>query len=97
MPYAVKMAPGALKDIDESFEWYNEQIPGLGNRFINCIDERITELSITPNSGSVRYDNVRCALVKIFPYTIHYSVDEKLKTLIVFRILHISKKPLWEK
>jgi plasmid stabilization system protein ParE len=91
------MAPGALKDIDESYEWYNVQKAELGNRFINCLDERITELSITPNSGSIRYDNIRCALVKVFPYLIHYSVDETSEVIIVYRILHISKKPQWKK
>jgi plasmid stabilization system protein ParE len=59
MPYAVKLSPGAAQDIDEIFLWYNEQVTDLGYRFIDCINERLLELSYTPKSGSVRYDDVR--------------------------------------
>ena len=48
-------------------------------------------------ASNVRYDDVRIAVLSIFPYMVHYTVDEPNKTVIVSAVLHTSRDPeLWK-
>ena len=95
--YAVKLAPGAIEDIKEAIEWYESRLSaGLSSRFIKQLDESLIRLAMIPEKGSVRYDNIRCTLVKKFPYMIHYEINNDTKCIIVYRIFCTFRKPLWE-
>ncbi len=97
MPFKISFSQQAHADLQEIFDWYEEQQPNLGDRFIKAVDECTERLSVTPDSASIRYDNIRCRLVKHFPYLLHYSVNTPGGIVIVYRIFHTSRKPLWDK
>jgi plasmid stabilization system protein ParE len=96
MTYTVKLSPSAINDLDEAFLWYNEQVTDLGYRFIDFVDKRLAELSITPEAGSIRYKDVRCVQLKIFPYLIHYTINNRSQTVTILRVFHFNRRPLWE-
>ena len=96
MPFKILFTPGAQKDIQEAFDYYSDINPEIGQRFLGVLDERLQKLTITPLAGSLRYEDVRCTLLKKFPYIIHYTVHENDLKIIVQRVLHTSQKPLWE-
>ncbi|WP_408733661.1 type II toxin-antitoxin system RelE/ParE family toxin [Mucilaginibacter sp.] len=64
-------------------------------RFLNDLDQRLHAIAATPYLGSIRYENVRCLPTKIFQYLIHYYVDDSSQQIIVLRVLHTSRKPIW--
>jgi plasmid stabilization system protein ParE len=97
MSFLILFAPGASIDLQKIFDWYNEQQPGLGNLFLDSIHKRLQKLSQAPATGSIRYDTIRCTIIPKFPYLIHYSIDIKKNEVIVYRLFHSSRKPLWEK
>jgi hypothetical protein len=41
---------------------------------------------------AVKYKNVRIAHTKIFPYNIHFVVNEKEKQIIIIGIVHNRRK-----
>ena len=96
MPYNILVSPGAKQDIQQAFNYYESITPELGERFTNSVDERLQSLSITPRMAAIRYENIRCTLLKKFPYLIHYSVDDAAQAVIILRVFHTSRKPLWE-
>ena len=68
--------PLALEDIREAAIWYNNQQKGLGNRFTNQVRDKVHFIQQNPNTYKVRHANVRTAVLNIFPFMLHYTVDE---------------------
>jgi hypothetical protein len=92
-PFKVKINARAFLDIEEITNWYNEQIPNLGVRFQKNLRLQINTLRYNSYSYSVRYDDIRCMLVKKFPFLIHYSIDEANQIVNVYSIIHTSRSP----
>jgi addiction module RelE/StbE family toxin len=90
----ILITPGAEQDLAEAFEYYETQSTGLGRRFIEFVDVRLQRLSVTPLSGSVRYQDVRCCLVRVFPYIIHYTVSIENNSITILRVLHSAQNPV---
>ncbi|MCD4710429.1 MAG: type II toxin-antitoxin system RelE/ParE family toxin [Bacteroidales bacterium] len=96
--YKSIILPLAKEDIREATLWYNRQSKGLGKRFMDEVRGKIHFIKQNPKTCSVRYDNVRTAVLNIFPFMIHYTIDPDKKTVIVSAVLHTSRNPeLWQK
>lgn len=94
--YKVSVDKDALNDIQQATDWYNEQIGGLGKRFQRQIKIQVNGLKFYPKIHQVRFADVRCALVKKFPFLIHYSINEKKKIVEVLGVFHTSRNPeIW--
>jgi len=95
--YKVKINTNALLDIKEATDWYNKQLPKLGTRFQNSVKQHINTLKYNADGHSLRYGDVRCTLVKKFPFLIHYVIDDANHFVEVFAIIHTSRNPkIWE-
>ena len=76
------------KDIIQAKSWYKEQQEGLQIRFSSEIKEAIIVILKNPTIYSIRYKNIRIAHPKIFPYNIHFYIDESSSTVVVTAIIH---------
>ena len=95
--YQSLILPQAKDDIREAALWYEEKQTGLGKRFTGQVREKVSFIRKTPKACIVRYDNVRTAVLSIFPFMIHYTIDEENSTVIVSAVLHTSRTPeIWE-
>lgn len=93
--YKIKIHKNALQDIQEATNWYNKQLPGLGKRFQNQVKKQINSFKTTAEHHSIRYSDVRCSLVKNFPFLIHYVLNKN--EVEVFAVIHTSRNPkIWE-
>lgn len=92
MIFALRVLPSALYDIQQTYDWYEEQSENLGERFLEIIDEAFEDLVKVP-FYQIRYDDVRCLPVRVFPFMIHFTIDENRKIISVSAILHTKKKP----
>jgi len=92
LKYKIKIEPEAQIDIQDSINWYNEQQKGLGKRFYKEVKEYLNSLKTNP-LYAVKYDNIRCLPLKIFPFTIHFSVNEDDKIIIVRAVFQTSQNP----
>jgi hypothetical protein len=72
--YKVSIDPDALQDIQDATDWYNEQLAGLGGHFQKQVKIQIGSLKKNALGHSVRYEDVRCMLIKRFPFLVHYRV-----------------------
>jgi hypothetical protein len=48
MTLNIVVRSSAEKDIAEAIEWYEKQLPGLGARFLNDIDQTINAIKDNP-------------------------------------------------
>ena len=92
--YRSIILPIAKADIRNSSIWYEAQQKGLGKTFISIIRESIHFITTNPYSFQIRFDEIRTAIVKKFPFLIHYLIDEDSKTIIIVAVFHTSRKPL---
>lgn len=75
--YKVIILPAAKADIHEAARWYNNKERGLGRRFTFEVREKVNLIRENPKLMAVRYKHTRCAVLKTFPFMLHFSVDEK--------------------
>jgi plasmid stabilization system protein ParE len=90
--------PLAKQDIKEAAHWYNDKQVGLGKRFTNHIRLKLNSLKKNPRIAANRYNEVRTAVLDIFPFMTHYIIDQGKKLIIVLAVLHTSLNPnIWKK
>ena len=50
-----------------------------------------------PKASNVRYDDVRTAILNMFPFMVHFTIDKENKTIVISAVLHTSRNPeLWK-
>ena len=80
-----------------AWTWYEDQQPGLGDRFAKAVDAVVLRASRWPKSGSptVRDDNDEIVERRIatpgFPYTVRYRVIQD--SLVVMAVAHQHRRP----
>ena len=93
----IVILPIAKQDIKEATLWYNKQQRGLGKRFTSHIRKKTHFLAKEPYTAAVRYDDIRTGVMDVFPYMVHYSIDESQNIIIILAVLHTSRKPaIWK-
>jgi hypothetical protein len=77
----------------ETVQWYEDRSPGLGTRFIEALNERLTEIAAFPDRYPKKRALFREVPTKIFPYIIIYEFLSKERTVFVSYIFHIKRAP----
>lgn len=94
--YIIKIDEDTLKDLGKIVIWYNNQVQDLGLRFHKQVKSQINSLKNQPYICAIRYKDVRCMLVKKFPFMIHYRINEESYLVEIFAIFHTSRNPeIW--
>lgn len=83
--------PEAAHELTESTRYYEEKSAGLGEEFLNEIEEAIAQASAYPKSWKLLAEQDRRILLKRFPYEIIYDVTENIITVIAVK--HLKRKP----
>lgn len=90
--YNILILPLAKQDISENAKWYENRKKGLGKQFVREIRIKMDIIRKNPKAFAIRYKQIRTAVLNVFPYIIHYTVEEKRKTIVVLAVLHTSRK-----
>ena len=96
--FRLSFSPAAIAHIIKIADWYNEQSKGLGSRFKKSLKTELITVKKRPFARSFRYDNVRLAVLKNFPYAAHYTVDEDNSIIVIHAVFGFKENPeKWEK
>lgn len=90
MAYRVFIDERALNEINHAIEYYDSERDGLGSEFMVAFSQLVNFLKRFPKF-QIRYDLIRCAQVKRFPYLIHYTLDEANEKITIHAVLHTSR------
>ena len=94
--YLVRFTQTARAELIEAQDWYEDEAAGLGRRFREAIDALTERMSTNPLQFPVVYKNLRRALLRCFPYSLFFVVDDD--TLLVIACFHASRDPShWQK
>jgi len=94
MGFKLTYAGEVYQDLQEAVNWYNQKQPGLGKRFFKAVKEQIIRIKKNPLSIAVRYDEVRCAKLKGFPYLIHFKIYPDISIIRVIAVLSTHRDPV---
>jgi plasmid stabilization system protein ParE len=91
MTREVRLRPEAEDELFEAALWYNEQQPGLGQRFLDAAVAAISKAATLPVAYPILYRSIRRALLQRFPFGVFYRVEEG--RIVVLAVLHGSRHP----
>ena len=81
----------ARQEMAESIAWYDSQRADFGIEFASEIESFLTSIADTPEQfGKVRGD-VRRAVLRRFPYTIHFLIESH--RIVVLAVFHAKRNP----
>ena len=86
--YKVLYLDEVENDIKAAKQWYAEQQKDLNVRFSSAVKETLSNILKMPSAYAVRYRNIRIAHTKIFPYNIHFYIDETKLQVVIIGIVH---------
>jgi hypothetical protein len=89
--FKLAFSPESLIEIDKIISFYNEVSDGLGNRFKKNLLTELSNIKRNPFARSFRYDEVRFAVIKKFPYAAHYTVDNKKNIIKIQAVLGFAQ------
>jgi plasmid stabilization system protein ParE len=96
MTERVVFTPEADDDIAESYRWYQDREPGLGEEFLRCVGACVENIQRHPLLYRVAVDDFRRALVRRFPFEIFYEPTDE--GIVIYSVFHCSQDPAkWKK
>ncbi|MGB3200414.1 MAG: type II toxin-antitoxin system RelE/ParE family toxin, partial [Nodosilinea sp.] len=78
MSYRLIIRPQAELDIQDAFNWYEAQTPGLGSEFIRAVDAGLSSIGRNPFGYPKVYQQARRSLLRRFPYGLLFVVEQEL-------------------
>jgi len=88
--YLLEIEPRALEEIQQAIDYYDEQQPGLGLKFLTALEKEFSILIDKPKF-QIRYATVRCLKIKRYPFMVHFSIENEI--VRVHAVLHTSLNP----
>ena len=82
----------AEADLAEAFQWYEQQVRGLGDQFLLCVDAVMASIERNPQLYPVVHKGViRRALTRRFPYGVFFVEGER--SVSVIAVAHVKRNP----
>ena len=85
--------PEAWVEMNESFDFYEARLDGLGLRFLSAVEQTVERISTHPEAGALLTGEFRKRIVPGFPYNIVYRVWEDYIYLVA--VAHHSRRPAY--
>ena len=83
----------ARKELLTSFNWYEEQKEGLGDKLVLEIENSFNLILNNPNHYPTKIHPLKEFVVKKFPFVIVYKVKSISKEVIITSIFHTKRNP----
>lgn len=87
----IKFHSEARKEFFEAADYYEEQVVGLGDVFIDEVEKVLDVIEQQPASGTKITKTERRFLVSRFPYGMIYSVE--VDQITIFAVMNLKRKP----
>lgn len=91
MTVSVRLRPEAEQDLADAAAWYEEQLPGLGNRFLDEVLSTFSAIAEAPLRYPMLHRDTRRALIHRFPFGIYFRVEST--AIVVLAVMHGSRNP----
>jgi plasmid stabilization system protein ParE len=83
--------PLAEEDLALASAWYDERKPGLGDDFLDRVEEAFELIRRSPELHRKEFLDLRLVMTRRFPYAVIYRVDETQITVVA--VYHTHRDP----
>lgn len=83
--------PEAALEFEEAVGFYAGRGRGLGQRFAQEVRTTIQRILATPDQWRVLEQDVRCRLVRVFPYSVLYTIEPNY--ILIIAVMHGKRQP----
>ncbi len=84
----------AKDDIETALIWYEKQKEGLGFEFLDCIENCEVKIKERPKMYALVYANFRRCVIRRFPFSIYYTIENDGRDIIVHSVFDNRQDPL---
>lgn len=91
MSLRIRFKPSAASDLADAMAWYDAEQSGLGNEFLNAVDDTLRRVAAHPLLYRECQPDVRLAVLKRFPYLVFFVLDPE--EIVVLACLHSRRNP----
>ncbi len=91
MAYVLLIQQEALLEIQEAFDWYEDQKNGLGHELLDEIEVCYTKISAHPERYGYINQDYRRIKTNRFPYILVFEIDGN--NIVVNSVRHIKRQP----
>ena len=78
-------------EFEEAVGFYKDRGRLLGGRFANEVRATIRKVLETPERWRVLEDDVRRCLVRVFPYSVLYTIEQAF--ILIVAVMHAKRAP----
>lgn len=89
MNYSLLVSEMAYEDAIVIFDWYEDKLTGLGDRFINELEVAKTDLLNNPLAFAKWNKSIRRMVMRKFPYKLFYKIYED--EIVILAIIHARR------
>jgi len=93
MDYKIILSVKVVKDLQESYEWYEDRSEGLGGQFVELVDKAIKLIILNPEAYPNKKSPYREIVLSKFPYVIIYEFVKEENTVYVLHVFHTKRNP----
>jgi toxin ParE1/3/4 len=83
--------PEAVSELQFAARYYEGCRPGLGQRFVDAVEEAIRRISDAPFACRLLEHEVRRCLTRVFPYGVMYTVAAD--SILIVAVCHCAREP----
>lgn len=95
MSLPVVLRPEASQDVEQARDYLELQRQGLGQAFLNRVNETLQRIRDMPRMYGVAWRNVRAARLRQFTYVVYYRIHRR--DVEVLAVMHGSRDtPVWK-
>jgi plasmid stabilization system protein ParE len=89
---SVIFTPAARAETIQAQDWYDDESPGLGERFESAVDDILQRIRENPRQFPIVRKDIRRALLHRFPFALMFILrgDERVTVIACF---HGSRNP----
>jgi len=88
MSWKLFVKSSAESDILDGFVDYEERLDGLGERFLDEIENSFNRIKSNPYLYQEIEEGIRRSITHTFPYIVFYTIEEN--TIFVLAIIHAA-------
>jgi len=89
--YQVEFHDDADQEMKAASRYYEERVRGLGDEFLDEIEEGLTRIHQFPIAWSIYEGEYRRYLLKRFPYGLIYRIESE--KIFIIAVAHLNRKP----
>jgi ribosomal protein S18 acetylase RimI-like enzyme len=90
----VRFDAAAIADVTLARDWYESELPGLGEQFVDSVETAVSRIRSLPSAGSLVLPSIRRQFMARFPYVLYYRADDS--GVLVIECLHVTRGPEYQ-